>query len=537
MDQKEFSPRVRRDGPGWHRRRAKLSAVTVAAAVAMALALAGCGGGSSASGSGKSLTLAVQYEPRTLASWDGYSSDGYTVIRNIEEGLINRDPKTNELVPELATSWKQVSPTVWDFQLRQGVTFTDGSAFDAAAAAYSLNYTLSAKNNFAIRTFLGPNVSFTAKGKYDLQATTDGADPILPTRMYFVPIVSAKLLQDTPDKYDTTPVGTGPYKLVAWNRGRNIKLTANTDWWGRKDTSEAGGSNTGITDVTFNFPSDASVRAAQVKTGEAQEASWLTRDQCEAAPKCLQTPGVETFILRLDTPDPLFKDKRIREAVAMSFDKKQIMDDLVGGGRVSGSIDGPSAFGVDTSLAPYPQDVAKAKQLVAEAKADGVDTSSPVNVQAEIGVNSHADEIIQYIAQSMRAIGLTDVKSQMREKASMEKDWTAGFKAIPADRGMAGFQSHGQELMDFSGTVQSYYTCDGPTSAYCDPKLDAMFKKATPLTGDARKAALEKIDDYMHQEVPVVPIGQPNFFYGISANLDWHPRLDGFLLVKEMKLS
>jgi ABC-type transport system substrate-binding protein len=125
----------------------------------------------------------------------------------------------------------------------------------------------------------------------------------------------------------------------------------------------------------------------------------------------------------------------------------------------------------------------------------------------------------------------------MRDKASMEKDWTAGFKAIPADRGMAGFQSHGQELMDFSGSVQSYYTCDGPTSAYCDPKLDSMFNKAVPLTGDARKAALEKIDDYMHKEVPVVPIGQPNFFYGISNDLDWHPRLDGFLLVKEMKLT
>jgi peptide/nickel transport system substrate-binding protein len=504
----------------------------------VAVALAGCGGGgSSGSSSGHSISLAVQYEPRTLASWDGYSSDGYTVIRNVEEGLINRDPKTNDLVPELATSWKQVSPTVWDFQLRQGVKFTDGSAFDAKAAAYSLNYTLSPKNNFAIRTFLGPNVTFTAKGTYDLQATTADPDPILPTRMYFVPIVSAKLLQDTPEKYNTDPVGTGPYKLVKWNRGRNIQLTANTDWWGRKDPSAAEGSNTQITDVTFDFPSDASVRAAQVKTGEVQEASWLTKDQCEQAPKCLQTPGIETFILRLDTPDPLFKDIRVREAVAMSFSKSQIMDDIVGGGRASGSIDGPSAFGVDTSLKPYPQDVAKAKQLIAQAKADGVDVDSPVNVQAEIGVNSHADEIIQYIAQSMRAIGLTNVKSQMRDKASMEKDWTAGFKAIPADRGMAGFQSHGQELMDFSGSVQSYYTCDGPTSAYCDPKLDSMFNKAVPLTGDARKAALEKIDDYMHKEVPVVPIGQPNFFYGISNDLDWHPRLDGFLLVKEMKLT
>jgi peptide/nickel transport system substrate-binding protein len=508
----------------------------VAGLAALGLLLAACGG-TSTGGSGDSITLAIQYEPRTLASWDGYSTDGYPVIRNVEEALINRDPETNDLVPELATSWKQVDPKTWDFELRQGVSFTDGSAFNAESAAYSLNYTLDPKKNFAIRTFLGSNVTFTAKGDYTLEAKTDEADPILPTRMYFVPIVSAKLLKETPDKYDTTPVGTGPYKFVEWNRGQNIKLTANTDWWGRKDTSEAGGSNTQITDVTLTFPSEASVRAAQVKTGEADEASWLTRDQCETTPNCLTTPGVETFILRLDTPNPALKDLRVREAIAMSFSKEQIMSDLLGGGRPSGSIDGPSAFGVDTSLKPFPQDVDKAKQLIAEAKADGVPVDAPLDVQAEIGVNSHANEMVQYIAQSMRDIGLTNVKSEMRDKASMEKDWTAGYKAITPDRGMVGLQSHGQELMDFSGSVQSYFTCEGPTSAYCDPKLDKMYKQAVPLVGDARKAALQKIDDYMYQQVPVVPIGQPNFFYGLSDRLDWKPRLDGFLLVKEMKLS
>ena len=75
------------------------------------------------------------------------------------------------------------------------------------------------------------------------------------------------------------------------------------------------------------------------------------------------------------------------------------------------------------------------------------------------------------------------------------------------------------------------------TSAYCDPKLDRLYKKAVALTGDARQQALQQIDDYAYQQVPIVPIGQPNFFYGIAQNLDWAPRLDGFLLIKEMKLK
>jgi len=102
---------------------------------------------------------------------------------------------------------------------------------------------------------------------------------------------------------------------------------------------------------------------------------------------------------------------------------------------------------------------------------------------------------------------------------------------------MVGLQSHGQELMDFSGSVEGYATCGGPTSAYCDPKLDHMYNSAVTLTGNARKQAFQKIDQYMHQQVPIVPIGQPKFFYGLAQNLDWNPRMDGFILVKEMKLS
>jgi peptide/nickel transport system substrate-binding protein len=517
-------------------RRHRVLLVVVMLCLAMvSAACAGSSGGSS--GSGKSISLAVQYEPRSLASWNGYSTDGYPVIRNVEEGLVNRDPKTNDLIPELATSWTKVDATTWQFDLRKGVTFTDGSPFDAQAAAYSLNYALSPQHAFAIRSFLGPDVTFSAKDKYTLLAKTAEADPILPTRMYFVPIVSAKLLKETPKKYDTTPVGTGPYKFVQWSRGQYIKLTANPDWWGRKDPKEADGSNTQITDVTFRFPTEASVRASQVQTGEAQEASWLTKDECTTAPKCLSTPGIETLIVRLDTPCAPLSNLKVREAIAMSFSKSQIMDNLLGGGRVSGSIDGPSALGVDTSLQPYPMDVAKAKQLIAQAKSDGVSLSTPLHVQAEIGLNPHASEIIQYIAQSLRNIGFTNVSSQMRDKASMEKDWTSGYKAISAGRCMVGLQSHGQELMDFSGSVEGYATCDGPTSAYCDPKLDKMYNSAVTLTGNARKQAFQKIDDYMHQQVPIVPIGQPKFFYGLSQNLDWHPRMDGFILVKEMKLS
>src|SRR5215217_5302987 len=67
-----------------------------------------------------SVVLALDNEPRTMENWFSYSSYGYTVLRNVEEALINRDPKTGELVGELATKWEQTKPTTWRFTLRQG---------------------------------------------------------------------------------------------------------------------------------------------------------------------------------------------------------------------------------------------------------------------------------------------------------------------------------------------------------------------------------------------------------------------------------
>jgi peptide/nickel transport system substrate-binding protein len=504
--------------------------------------LAACGSGSTTGGGGSGgdnggeLRLATQQEPQTLASWGGFATDGYPVIRNVEEALINRDPETNELVGELATSWKSTSPTTWEFQLREGVKFHDGSDFNAEAAAYSLNYTLSPDQAFVIRQFLGPDVEFEASGEYTLVATTTEPDPILPTRLYFVPIVSAKLLQETPEDYETKPVGTGPYKFVSWSRGQNIKLEVNTDWWGREDPEAAGGSNTDITSATFVFPTDSSVRAANVKTGEADFASWLTREECETVPTCLPTAGIETLIVRLDTPCEPLSDIRVREAIALSFSKEQIMEDLVGG-TPTAQIAGPSALGYNPDLQPFPQDVDRAKQLIAEAKADGVDVDTPLHVQATIGVNPHASEIVQYIAQSMREIGLNNVDTEMRNKEDFEQDWTSGYDAISPTRCLVAMSQHGNELMDYSSSVQSYYSCDSLTSAWCDPALDKQIAAALPLTGDERDQALQALAKEVYDKIPIIPLGQPNFFYGTSENLEWKPRLDGFILFKEMKFK
>lgn len=515
----------------WRRARAAFLAIISV----ITFVLAGCsGGGSSGGSSGTELKIALPEEPRTLASWNAYSNDGHPVLRNIQEALVNRDPKTNDLVPELALSWKQIDPTNWQFTLRQNVKYTDGTDFDATSAATSLNYVLDPKNAFPMRTFLGPDIQASAVDKYTLNVKTAAPDPILPTRLYFVTIPSAKQVTQDLGTYETAPVGTGPYKLESWDRGQSIVLVANDEWWG-KNASDAGGKQT-ITKATYVFRPETEVRAAMVAQGEADLAPKLTKEQCDASPKCESTPTVETVILRIDTKNPVLSDLRVRQAISMAFNKEQIMNDILGGGKVVGQIVGPSAVGY-ADLPPYPYDPDKAKGLIAAAKADGVNVEEPITISAREGYILRANEVVQLIAESLKSIGMSGVTSETQETAAFEQQWTMGFKNIPSERALLGLQQHGQELMDYSGSVVSYYSCDGNTSAYCDPELEKLFAAAVGTSGDARQKALADIAKYVYDKVPVVPIGQPNFNFGLAQRLDWKPRIDGFILLKEMTLS
>ena len=173
-------------------------------------------------------------------------------------------------------------------------------------------------------------------------------------------------------------IGTGPYIFQEWAKGQHIKLTANPDWWGNGSADAQGAAS--IKDVTFQFRAEREVRAAMTRTGEADIARWITGDQCRTTPNCQATPSLETIFVRMDIVNPTLKDKRVREAIALSIDKDAIINELMGGGDVARQLVGPSATGYNANLQPYPYDLAEAKQLIAEAKAAGVPVDAPLTM-------------------------------------------------------------------------------------------------------------------------------------------------------------
>lgn len=508
-------------------------AVTPVAVLTLALSTAACAGDAGTAASTDQLTLVLPTEPDSLASEQAKTTAGYAVLRNIEESLLNRDPATNELVGELATSWSQPEPNRWRFVLRQGVKFHDGSPFNAEAAAFSLSRVWDRKNPTILTSYLGPDMTFQAVDEYTLDIASAAPDPILPLRVFVSPISSMKAYQADPKSDPLKPVGTGPYKFVEWVKGQRIALEANPDWWGA-NADDARGKVT-IKKATFVFRPEQAVRSGMVGSNEAQFARWLTKEQCDEAPRCVSSPGVETIFVRLDTMHPTLADKRVREAIALAVNKNQILNQILGGGTPGGQLVGGSAIGFNESLKPYPYDLDRAKALIDEARADGVNVDAPLHIVARRAFIQRIDEIVQVINGDLQKIGLK-VDTQLQEQVAFEEMLRAP-KPIDPNRGYIVVHSHGNELMDYSLSVNSYYRCNSVVGTYCNPAVDKMHDSASQLTGDARDKALQEIAKYVHGEYPIVPVGQTSFYFGLAGNLQWKPRLDGFILLKEMTVT
>lgn len=188
------------------------------------------------------------------------------------------------------------------------------------------------------------------------------------------------------------PIGTGPYTFVEWARGEKIEFTAFPEWWGNTYPEAALGAQS-IQDVTYIWRPESSVRAAQVIAGEAQLGRFLSPEDCATTLACKEAISVETVPLRLDTVYPVLNDIRVRKAITYAIDKQAVVDELFASGAVANQLVGPSATGYNAEMAQTPYDPDLARQLVAEAAADGVPVELPLIIAVRQGVYLRAEEL------------------------------------------------------------------------------------------------------------------------------------------------
>jgi len=468
------------------------------------------------------IVVVVPEEPPNL-DWGYVGLSHLPVTRNTYEALTTRDPQTGELVPELAVSWEQVDPTTWRFKLREGVKFSDGTPFTAEIAAWNINFLSDPANNKHVQpTFAG---KYTAKAvdELTLEVTASEPDPIMPRRLYWAHMGSPKFIEADPDLQKM--MGTGPYVLDEWVKGERIVLKANPNYWGGEPA---------IKKVTFVFRSESSVRAAMVAADEADIAAWLA-PQDSGPIRTLGANIPETPFIRMD-PYPPLSDIRVRRAICMSMDREAIAQQIFWGyAKPATHLITPDVVGYNPDIPLWPYDPEAARKLIEEARADGVPVDKQLTIIGRKGIYPNATEAMEALQGWLADIGL-NAKLQMLETSA----WVDAVLAKPQPPDRLGLiqSSHGNEAGDGIFTLQGYYKSGATQNAFEDPKMDELIAKAQPLTGEARQKALAEAFAYQRENVvqdcPMVHI---QALWGLSGRIDWTPRPDNLVLVKEVKLK
>jgi peptide/nickel transport system substrate-binding protein len=508
-----------------YRRGEGVAAIVVSGALLASACTASSGSGDpkgGGSGAKTSIVIAIGDEPSTIDPQKTEDGNERAITDNINETLLRRDSATNEIIPWLATALpKQLNTSTWEFKLRSGVRFTNGEAFNADAAAYSINRVLDPKYQSAQLDFYGGITGAKAVDPTTLDVTTDGFDPVFTASMVRLKMVPPQASRKT--GFAEHPIGTGPYEFVSWQRGQQITLKANPDYWGTKPK---------IQKATIRFISQDSTRVAGLKTGEIQLATLVPPELAGDVPQVISREGLEFPVFRLKNYEGVLKDPRVRQALNYAVDKDAIAKNLYSGYASVAQCQtlGSGVFGYNPDLQAYPYDPGKAKQLLKEAGYNG----ETVQLLGATGRWLKDSELEQAVIGYLNAVGVK-TKSDIRPFNSYIGEFV---KPIGNPQPDIGFVSASNELFDAS-KIDSYYSSKGSLSSYSDKGVDAALAAAAGAQNkDARLGDLQKALQIGCQTDPVF-IFTVNLkdIYGAAKDLQWKPRLDGSLLISEMSFG
>jgi peptide/nickel transport system substrate-binding protein len=471
------------------------------------------------------ITLAIEAQATTLdpQNWAGGSIDTF-YFPSVYDSLVGRDPKTKELIPRLAKSWERVDDTTWRFKLQDGVKFTNGEEFNAKAVEYAVNRIADPQSTAQGKRYFPTLAGAKVVDNLTIDLLTKQPDPILPARAFFLMIGAPGWMEQNKDKLETDPTpGTGPYKMAEWQRDQFMRLTANDAYWGTPKPT--------VADIKLVFRREATVRANMIKTGEANIAFQISAEDAARLSKTVKQQTVEVAFFKMNTAGSILEDIRLRQAIVHAIDVNAIAETIYAGlATPANALVGPSAVGYNPDLPAPTYDPEQAKQLVTEAGGTGKE----LMFVYRIGWPTKVDELTEAIASYLTKAGFK-VKLVPTEVAQWnEFNRTNGPGAGKTDLFMS---SHGNDLMDSVATFESYYRCQGQLSLACFPDLEAKISPAAAKSGAERDQALRALWKDAADVYATMPLFIFEYVHGVSDNVEWEPRLDGYVYYNTMRLT
>jgi peptide/nickel transport system substrate-binding protein len=468
----------------------------------------------------ETLTIDLSGEAATLDPHLQWDTNSYSIYRNIFDNLLTRDA-SGEIVPQIAKSWKYLDDKTIEFQTRDDVTFQDGSKLTADDVSFSINRIIDPKLKSPQLTQFDQIVKAEATGPSTVKMTTKSAYPALLAQLVKLSIVPKAYVEKVGDQeFNLKPIGSGPYKLVSWQKGVETDLEASPNYWRIKPP---------FAKVVFRNVPDASTRIADLKTGKADLVGGVTPDQAanlknETEIGVLSAPTERVGYLYINAEAGPTKDVRVRQAIAYAIDRDALIQALLAGfGNPVNIVGAAPIFGYTDKVEGYPYDPDKARELIKQAGAEGAKLeflTSPAYSRATI----------EAIQQMINDVGL-EVEIQSSDQATFLKR----RQGEPANAGSLAFGAWSCACQDADGVIFPLFRSGSIWAKYSNPQYDALVDGArVTLDPKDRLAKYEAAYQILKDDVPGIGLYQAYAIYGASKHLKWTPTANEAMFVTDM---
>ena len=465
-------------------------------------------------------------DPHFFAAFPTGSSHQY-----LYDKLIVLDPKLKPRAA-LAESWKLVDDLTWEFRLRKGVTFHDGSPFTADDVLFTLERVPNVPNSpNSFSQYTRGIEKATKVDDHTVVLRTKAPNPMLPNDLSNVFIVSAKVAKGaTTADFNSgkAAIGTGPYRLVEWVNGERLVVERNDRYWGPK------GHWAKVTEkVIAKDPTRlAALLSGQVDAIDAVPIADLDRLRKEGRFGLFRGAAALVHYVALDSArdvspfvtgkdgkplasNPL-KDPRVRKALSLAVNRDLLVRRVMEGSGIPASQLLSAEFpGASKSLKPDPFDPAKAQALLKEA---GWGEGFRIVLHATADRYPNDAAVAQALAQMWTRIGLKAEVETLPGSVFFTRASKQEFSAFAAQYGAEEAANSLRALVATSIPAKGFGTAN--RTRYSNPVVDSLLEESmVTMDDELRQAKLERAINFAMADQPLVPVFYPIFDFAAKKGL------------------
>lgn len=478
------------------------------------------GGEETETADGGNLVVNIASDPVSLDPHAANDGNSLYVMNAIYDTLVALDTNL-ELQPALAERFEQIEDTVWEAQIREGVTFHDGSELNAEVVKANLDRVLDPEIGSPLAFLFDMIESVEVTDAYTVEITTENPFSALPLHLahpggHMISLESIEAdyeaIENGEEPFasvNDNPVGTGYFQYEDRSHGESITLVKNEDYWGEEAQVDG---------VTFNVVPEDLTRIAELETGEADiiypvNANDIEQIDANEGTRVQQSDSSNLTYVGMNTEQEPFDDPRVRRAIAMAIDNEPIIEGVTDGVALpaAGPL-APTVIGYSEDVAPIEHDLDEARQLLAEAGYED-------GFSAVIATNDRTTSDIAAIVQAqLSEIGI-ELDIEMME--------TGAYLELTANGETDMFVgSWGTVTLDADyGLYPMFHSenagAPGNRSFFSNEEVDDFLEEARQTTDEEERMELyEEAQQIIIDEAPVVPIYHSVLLAGLRDAVD-----------------